>query len=115
VGYTAFIMWGVARNLRETINILLQGVPAHVDIEGIRRALLAIDGVEALHDVHAWSLEGETDVFSGHVVVRDELLTNPVQITTKIKQELERHHIEHSTIELEGPDSCAGDVCENGM
>ena len=115
VGYTLFIMWGVTRNLRETVNILLQGVPAHVDVEGIRRGLLSLDGVEGLHDVHVWSLEGETDVFSGHIIVPEELLTNPAQITRRIKQELERHHIEHSTIELEGPDSCAGPACDNGM
>ncbi len=103
------------RNLKETVNILLQGVPAHIDLGQIRSGLLALQGVQGVHDVHVWSLEGETDVFTAHVVVEDELARSPQHITRLIKQELRRHHIEHSTVELESPDNCSGIECENGL
>jgi cobalt-zinc-cadmium efflux system protein len=115
VGYTLFILWGVVRNLKETFNILLQGVPAHIDLDGIRSGLLALEGVQGVHDVHVWSLEGETDIFTGHVVVEENLSRRPEALIRQIKEELRQHHIEHSTIELEGPDSCSGIECQNGL
>ncbi|MCW4007646.1 MAG: cation diffusion facilitator family transporter [Candidatus Bathyarchaeota archaeon] len=113
IGLTAFILYGVTENLREAINILLQGVPKHIDIESVKRDIESIKGVLGIHDVHIWSLEGETDVFSAHVVLDDETLQKaPEQTRQAIKDALQRHHIEHSTIELESQYQCVGVVCE---
>lgn len=101
IGFSLFIFWGATRNLKETFNIFLQGVPAHIDSEHVRAGLLALDGVRDVHDLHIWSLEGETDFFSGHLVCEDALLKHPEKTRKMIKKELEAHHIEHSTIELE--------------
>ncbi|UCG45752.1 MAG: cation transporter [Candidatus Bathyarchaeota archaeon] len=113
LGVTAFVLYNVAKNLRETINILLQGVPKHISITKVKKELATVDGVIAVHDVHIWSLEGETDVFSGHVVVDEALLKTPDEARRRIRAVLRRHHIEHSTIELESKDSCSGIECEN--
>ncbi len=113
LGVTAFVLYNVAKNLRETINILLQGVPKHISIAKVKKELATVDGVIAVHDVHIWSLEGETDVFSGHVVVDEALLKTPDEARRRIRAVLRRHHIEHSTIELESKDSCSGIECEN--
>jgi cobalt-zinc-cadmium efflux system protein len=113
VALTAFILYNVAKNLREAINILLQGVPKHINLEEVKQDLKAIKGVLEIHDIHIWSLEGETDIFSAHVVVDDETLEKrPQQTKQTIKDTLEKHHIEHSTIELEGKGQCIGMVCE---
>lgn len=112
VGYTVFILWGVTKNLRETLNIFLQGVPAHIDISHLKAGLLGIGGVKGIHDVHVWSLEGETDIFTGHIVVEDQLLEDTDQTRRIIKQELQKHHIEHSTIELESEKYCSGVDCQ---
>lgn len=106
---TVLIIWDVIKNSRETINIFLQGVPAHVDTQRIEDRLLKIDGVIAVHDIHVWSLEGETDILTGHIVVDDLSLRFPNQIKKKIKEELTKEHIEHSTIELESEGYCTGD------
>ena len=59
------------------MNTLLQGVPAHVELDQIKSRLLTLQGGEGVHDVHVWSLEGETDIFTGDVVVEDELARSP--------------------------------------
>jgi cobalt-zinc-cadmium efflux system protein len=113
IALTAFILYNVTINLREAINILLQGVPKHIDIKAVERELFAIKGVIGLHDIHIWSLEGETDIFTAHVVLSDELLRSPDQTKQAIKKILEKYHIEHSTIELESKNYCSGTVCED--
>jgi len=113
IALTVFILFNVAKNLREAINILLQGVPKHINLEAVKRDILAIKGVLRLHDIHIWSLEGETDIFTAHIVLDDETLRKqPEKTKQKIKETLKIHHIEHSTIELENKYHCAGRVCE---
>jgi cobalt-zinc-cadmium efflux system protein len=113
VALTVFILYNVAKNLKEAISILLQGVPKHINLEAVKQDIKAVKGVLEMHDIHIWSLEGETDVFSAHVVVDEETLEKRPQLTKQtIKETLEKHHIEHSTIELEGKDQCTGMVCE---
>jgi cobalt-zinc-cadmium efflux system protein len=113
VALTVFILYNVAKNLREAISILLQGVPKHINLEAVKQDVKAIKGVLEMHDIHIWSLEGETDVFSAHVVVDEETFEKrPLQTKQTIKDTLEKHHIEHSTIELEGEGQCTGMVCE---
>jgi cobalt-zinc-cadmium efflux system protein len=113
VALTAFILYNVIKNLREAINILLEGVPKHINLEAVKQDIKAIKGVLGVHDVHIWSLEGETDVFTAHVVLDDETLKEqPEQTRQTIKETLLKHHIEHSTIELESQYRCVGVVCE---
>ena len=113
IGLTVFILYNVAINLREAINILLQGVPKHINLEAVKEDLDSIKGVLGIHDIHIWSLEGETDIFTAHVVLDDETLKNQSEETKqKIKEILQKHHIEHSTIEIESKYYCIGMVCE---
>jgi cobalt-zinc-cadmium efflux system protein len=113
IGLTAFILYNVIKSLREAINILLQGVPKHINLEAVKKDLTAIKGVIDVHDIHIWSLEGETDIFTAHVVLDDETLKSPEPTKQTIKETLQKHHIEHSTIELERKDYCSGSICED--
>jgi cobalt-zinc-cadmium efflux system protein len=112
IGYTVFILWGVSKNIKESLNILMQGVPSHISLKHIKAGLLNIPDVVSVHDMHVWSLDGETDVFTGHVVVTGQALRGAEQTKTVIKTELAKHHIEHSTLELESESSCSGIDCE---
>jgi cobalt-zinc-cadmium efflux system protein len=113
MGLTGFILYNVLKNLKETTNILLQGVPRHISLVKIEKNLLDIKGVLGVHDLHVWSLEGETDVFTGHVIIEDTFYGNPDQVRNKIKNVLLKHHIEHSTIELERKGFCSGFECND--
>jgi len=113
IGLTAFIFYNVTKNLQEAINILLQGVPKHINLEAVKRDVKAIKGVIGIHDIHIWSLEGETDICTAHVLLDDETLKKPEETKQTIKETLLKHHIEHSTIELESKYQCSGMVCED--
>lgn len=115
LGFSVFVLWGVFKNLKGTLNIFIQGVPEHIDLEKLKQSLLGINGIKNIHDIHIWSLEGETDIFSGHIVVEENILQKPDNIKKKIKQSLAKHHIEHSTIELESKSFCSGIECENNQ
>ena len=64
IGLTTFVLYNVSQNLREVINILLQGVPKHINLDLVKQEISSIKGVIGIHDIHIWSLEGETDVFT---------------------------------------------------
>lgn len=113
IGITAFIMFGVFRNLRKSFNIFLQGVPDYIDLKKVKQVILSIKGVKKLHDVHVWSMDGENNVFTGHVVIDKNSLKHMDMIKKEVKKNLEKCHIEHSTIEIENEDFCSGGECEN--
>jgi len=114
IGLISFILYNVTKSFRETINILLQGVPKHINLEAVKKDVKAINGVMGIHDIHIWSLEGETDVLTAHVILDDETLKKqPEQTKQTIKETLKKHHIEHSTIEIESRNHCTGNICED--
>jgi cobalt-zinc-cadmium efflux system protein len=112
LGLTVFILYNVSKNLKEAVNILMEGVPAHINIDEVKRDLLAIDGVLGVHDVHIWSLEGETDILTAHIVADETPLKKADQTRKAVKEVLKKHHIEHSTIELESKYYCSGIECQ---
>ncbi len=111
IGFTAFVMWGVSRNIKETFNIILEGVPAHIDSDKVMKSILSVEGVKRVHDIHIWSLEGETDILTAHIVVEDKFLKKPDVVRKSIKEKLAEHHIEHSTLEIESERFCSGKEC----
>lgn len=113
-GLAIAILYVVAKSLKEAFNILLQGVPKHINLDKVKRDINSIKGVIAVHDIHVWSLEGETDILTAHIVLEDTMLKDPNQIRRIVKEILKRHHIEHSTIEMESKDFCSGIECKHG-
>lgn len=111
IGFTVFVLWGVSKNAKEVLNLLLEGVPEYIDIDKIKKSILSVEGVKMVHDLHVWSLEGETDLLTTHVVVEDKYLQTPDKMRQAIKSKLEEHHIEHSTLELESEGLCSGKEC----
>ncbi len=111
IGFTCFILWGVFRNLKESFNIFLEGVPSHVDTEKIKQLVLATKGVKGIYDVHVWSLEGETSILTARVLIEDVLLAKSSEIRKLIKEILEKNNIHHSTIEIEIEKFCVGREC----
>jgi len=55
--------------LRDSVHILLEGAPAHIDVEEVRSALAGLDGVADVHDLHLWCLTMGEDAMSGHLVL----------------------------------------------
>ena len=55
--------------LRDSVHILLEGAPAHLNLEEIRAALTGIPGVNDVHDLHLWSLTQGQEAMSGHLIL----------------------------------------------
>lgn len=89
--------------LREALDILMEGAPAHIDVPEIHRAIAEVPGVLAVHDLHVWTITSGMVALSGHVVAEDGESHAPLlQIICN------RLHsgfgIEHSTIQVESTD-----------
>ena len=94
------IIYSAWRLLWDVVNILMQGVPPHIDLDNIRKAMLSVDGVTGLCDLHIWSLTSKVDTLSAHVVVED------MGRNKEILQELTRlindkFGINHVTLQIE--------------
>lgn len=86
--------------LKGAVNILLEAVPAGFDVQKLERSLLAIEGVETVHDLHVWTITSGVDAMSGHVVVRDGI--DEQIVLRAAREELhEQFGIDHITIQIE--------------
>ncbi|MGW0832422.1 cation diffusion facilitator family transporter [Streptomyces prunicolor] len=90
--------------LRETLDVLLESAPKDVDMQDVRAHILALDGVEDVHDLHAWTITSGMPVLSAHVVVRTDVL-NTIG-NEKMLHELQgclgdHFDVEHCTFQLE--------------
>ena len=65
------ILVGAGRLLRDSTDILLESVPRHVSMAEVQRRMLAVPGVEAVHDLHVWTVTSGMVAMSGHAVVPD--------------------------------------------
>ncbi len=63
------ILASAASLIAEAVHILMEGAPAHLDLEQIRQALLELPGVSEVHDLHLWSLTAGSEALSGHLVL----------------------------------------------
>jgi cobalt-zinc-cadmium efflux system protein len=100
-----FILFNVYKNLRQAFRIILQGIPEDVNLEEIRKRILAYTGIASIHDLHTWSMDGQYNVMTLHLVIK---LHTPPAVLEKLKQdvrhELQHLHIHHLTIETEFED-----------
>lgn len=87
---------------RDSMNILLEGVPRHLNIAEIAQAIRDVKGVKEVHDLHVWTITSGLYALSGHVVVEDQGIRNASEIVKSVESRLkERFNIGHSTIQLE--------------
>ncbi|QKT04451.1 cation transporter [Ectothiorhodospiraceae bacterium 2226] len=68
----ALILFASLRLLREALHVIMEGVPLHLDLHEVGRAMAAADPrIRSVHDVHIWSLSSGTAAVSAHVVLDD--------------------------------------------
>lgn len=97
------IGWSVWHLLSETMHVLLEGVPRHLDPEQVEGALTEDAHIESVHHLHIWSLASDTPALSAHVVLKGEMTLHDAQgHGDRLRlMLLERFGIDHATIELE--------------
>ena len=95
-----FIIPRTWKLLQSAVGILLEGTPSHLNLAELRAALEAVPGVEAVHDLHVWSITSGVDAMSGHV--RVDGTTTSADVLQHLNEVLkERFKIGHTTIQVE--------------
>jgi cobalt-zinc-cadmium efflux system protein len=96
----ALIVFGSWTLVREAVDVLMEAVPAHIDVETLRLALERVPGTDEVHDLHVWSLTTGRCALSAHAVVNasardDAILAAMADLCAREFQ------IEHVTIQIE--------------
>lgn len=87
--------------LRASAHILLEGRPPGTRVEEVARAILTVEHVQEVHDIHIWSLGGEHNALSCHARIPDMHMDECEKVVAAIRKKVEEFGIEHSTVQLE--------------
>ena len=94
--------------LRDSVTVLMEGSPVHIDVAAVRDALRAHPRVVDVHDLHVWTITSGLESLSAHIVVEAE---PPADLLPALQATLrERFRIEHVTIQLELTECCVQDM-----
>ena len=98
-----FILPRTWKLLTQAVNILLEGTPAHINVAAVEQAMLKVECVEKVHDLHVWTITSGIEALSAHVVIADKC--DPKEADTILEHLAallkEQFGIDHSTIQLE--------------
>ena len=98
-GISVFIVWRTWSLLTQSVHVLMEGVPTHLDAKAVGQAMVAVPGVKGIHDLHIWTITSGLDALSSHVVVpvgedRDEVLERLQSLLR------DRFGIDHVTLQI---------------
>lgn len=88
------------RLLKETVGVLMEHAPAHIDVDAVRNAIVSIDGVLDVHDLHVWTITSGLESLSAHVTVDRNLPAEALlgRIQSRLREQFDLHHV---TLQLE--------------
>ncbi len=95
------IFYGAGKLLRDSVNVLLEGVPPNIDVDELEQRIIKLKDVQDMHDLHVWCITPtKMCCISAHVVIRKG--TDRKQLLTTLVNILEEEfNIDHTTIQLE--------------
>jgi len=96
------IIWTARDIIKESLNILLEGLPRGIDLTSVVGAMRGVEGVLDVHDLHIWSLGSSTHALSCHVLIEDLPPSASDSTLRQLNQVLcDRFHIRHTTVQFE--------------
>lgn len=97
-----YVLYSAVFNLRKTAMLFLQAVPENINIEKLKKRIIALEKVDSIHHTHVWSLDGENHVLTTHVVVINDTSREEIKsIKNTVKNLGKNLNLEHITIEIE--------------
>jgi cobalt-zinc-cadmium efflux system protein len=93
------ILFSAWKLVREATHVLLESVPAHIDMDRMLDALSNIDGLDEVHDVHVWTLTSGFVAISAHGVIDDP--TDHGRVLNEVQELVASHGIDHVTFQIE--------------
>src|ERR1700757_3558829 len=104
-------LWVLPRAIalaRAALRILSESSPSHIDVEELRSALCAVDGVTEVHDLHVWTLVPGKDMVTAHLTTT----RNSASVLDDARAVLTARGLDHATVQVEPPDDAADCKCE---
>ncbi len=96
------IIAGSSRVIRDSLHIIMEGVPKSIKIADVVLAMESVSGVVDIHDLHVWNICPGHTVLSAHVVLADQSLNQAQEVMDELKLRLEKDFgISHTTIQFE--------------
>lgn len=103
-----FILINAIKNLKEVLDLFLEKIPHGICVEEIKEHITQIKGVLDVHHIHIWSMDGQRNYATMHIVTNEDAQT----IKESIREKLSEHGICHATLELEAEgEICAEEHC----
>lgn len=109
------IIFGAWRLIADSVNVLLEGTPSHIDLSAVESTILETEGVAGVHDLHVWTISSGMVALSAHI--NHESSVSHSSLLTLVRERLDdRFGIDHLTIQMEstGRELEAVYVCETG-
>ena len=111
IGIACIVFFGAWRVLRESIHILLEGVPRGLVVAEIADSIRTVEGVKDIHHLNVWSICSHIVFLSAHVDVKDEYKQQQAEIIHAIEHVLDdKYNIFHTTLQVECTVCAAGPV-----
>jgi cobalt-zinc-cadmium efflux system protein len=92
--------------LRQSVAVLMEGAPGHIDVDAVRQALAAVRGVQEVHDLHVWTITSGFVALSAHLVV-NAAAEAPEVLRSSAACLRENFRIRHSTLQIDVGGRCA--------
>lgn len=105
IGVALFILINTLKSLKQILDLFLEKTPQNINIENLKEHLQEIDGVNDIHHIHIWSIDGYNNYATMHIVTKSN---NIKKIKEEIREELAEHGICHAILETE--EEACGDV-----
>lgn len=99
-----FILINALKNMGSILDLFLEKTPKEIDIEELKHHILSIEGVDDIHHIHVWSMDGFNTLATMHIVTTVE---NIAELKKEIREELSEHGISHAILETES------EVCDD--
>ena len=109
IGVSMFILINAVKNLKEIADIFLEKTPHNIDVRKIKKYIESLDDIIEIHHIHIRSMDGQNIYATMHIVTNAE----SYEIKNKVRDELQKHGIDHATLELEREgEDCHEKVCK---
>ncbi len=116
IGVAVYILFNALGNLKATLDIFLEKAPHGIRPAELRSHLCALPGVVDVHHMHLWSIDGQNNYATMHIVTD----ADPAAVKPAVRSELAEHGIAHATLELEAVGepcaeyNCRPAICDDG-
>lgn len=98
-----FILYSAVKNLKSALEVFLDKVPKDIDIQKLKNELINIDGIDDIHHIHVWTIDGHSNYATMHIVTN----VDEKSVKVKVREKLMKYNINHSVLETEN------EICDN--